>query len=99
MKYVLFAVAAAFVALSNLDSGEQPSGEDGKLRAVFKAFLDEEFKHRPMDATRAGEHRYDHLLDDLSLKARRGDTDRLKKALAALPAGVHYKKLSRPGQI
>jgi uncharacterized protein (DUF885 family) len=56
-------------------------------------------KHRPAEATRLGDHRYDHLLDDVSPAARAANVERLKKAQAALAKEVDYSKLSRSGQI
>ena len=45
-------------------------GEDAKLAAFFRSYLDKDFEARPLEATRAGDHRFDHLLDDVSPKAR-----------------------------
>jgi uncharacterized protein (DUF885 family) len=73
--------------------------EDAKLNAFFKAYLDEEFKHKPLDATRLGDHRFDHLLDNLTPKARAANVQRTRKALADLPKQVDYNKLSRSAQI
>ena len=33
--------------------------EDAKLAAYFKSYLEEEFRHRPLTATRLGDHRFD----------------------------------------
>jgi len=73
--------------------------EDQKLAAYFKEYLDEEFRNRPLDATRAGDHRFDHLLDDVSAKARAANKARVQKTLAELPQRIAYPKLSRDGQI
>jgi uncharacterized protein (DUF885 family) len=73
--------------------------EDGKLAAFFKAHLDREFRERPLEATRLGDHRFDHLLDDVSPKARAGWLKRYRDTLADLPRKVDYRKLSRPSQI
>ena len=35
--------------------------EDAKLAKFFKSYLDEEFKHRPLEATRLGDSRYDDV--------------------------------------
>ena len=75
------------------------SAEDARLNTFFKAYLDEEFKHKPFDATRLGDHRFDHLLDDLTPKARAANIERTRKALEDLPKQVDYKKLSRSAQI
>jgi uncharacterized protein (DUF885 family) len=73
--------------------------EDARLTAFFKAYLDEEFRARPLEATRLGDHRFDHLLDDVSPDARAGWTARLRRTLADLPKQIDYDKLSRGGQI
>ena len=98
MKYLFFAAAGIFL-LDNVQSDDASPREDEKLAATFKSFLDEEFKARPMSATRAGDHRFDHLLDDLSPKARAAYNARLKNTLNDLPGRIDYKKLSRAGQI
>jgi uncharacterized protein (DUF885 family) len=73
--------------------------EDAKLAAFFKNYLEQEFRQRPLLATQAGDHRFDHLLDDLSPKARAGWTELTRKMLHDLPEQVDYKKLSRSSQI
>src|SRR5262249_38821189 len=73
--------------------------EDTRLTAFFRKYLDEEFRHRPMEATRLGEHRFDHLLDDLSPKARAATTERTRKALAELPRQVDVTKLSPSARV
>jgi len=73
--------------------------EDQKLAARFKVFLDEEFRHRPLEATRAGDHRFDDRLDDISPEAHVRTKARLQKAHDELPRDIAYDKLSRDGQI
>ena len=75
------------------------AAEDDRLTEFFKAFLEDEFRERPMAATQLGNHDHDHLLDDVSLKARAGWIARYRAALADLPKKVDYTKLSRSGQI
>src|SRR5262245_47871943 len=63
----LFAALALFALGGPLaDSAVQGDSEDARLTALFKEYLEREFKHRPLEATRLGDHRFDHLLDDLS---------------------------------
>jgi hypothetical protein len=94
MKTQLVAVTL-LVALT----GNVPAAEDDRLAEFFKAYLEEEFRARPLAATQLGDHRYDHLLDDVSPKARAGWTARYRSALTDLPKKVDYAKLSRSGQI
>ncbi len=88
-------MAVLFVATPALAQ----NAEDGKLAAGFKAFLDEEFRNRPLEATRAGDHRFDDKLDDLSPAARAATKARLQKTFDELPKMFTYDKLSRDGQI
>src|SRR4051812_17037229 len=95
MRKVLLAMT---IVLCGEGAGAQPA-EDRKLAEAFQRFLDDEFKHRPLEATRAGDHRFDHLLDDLSLQARHKTRQRLQEALDRLPERIGVKKLSRDAQI
>ncbi len=73
--------------------------EDAKLTAFFKSYLDEAFRLRPLEATRLGDHRFDHLLGDVSPKARASWAEHYRKTLRGLPEQVNYQKLSHSGQI
>jgi uncharacterized protein (DUF885 family) len=73
--------------------------EDAKLTAFFKKYLEEEFHLRPLEATRLGDHRFDHLLDDVSALARSSWIDHYRRTLRELPEQVDYQKLSRSCQI
>lgn len=64
------------------------------LEAYFKSYLEESFRLRPLEATRLGDHRFDHLLDDLSAKARTGWVEHARRTLAQLPKQVDLSKLS-----
>jgi uncharacterized protein (DUF885 family) len=81
-------------------AAQQPErSEDDKLQSAFKAFLEEEFRRRPLDATRAGNHDFDHLLDDVSPKARAESKERWRAMLERLPKLIDRAKLTRSGQI
>lgn len=73
--------------------------EAAKLTAFFKSYLEEEFRRRPLEATRLGDHRFDHLLDDVSAQARAATKEHYRKTLQQLPEEIDYQKLSRSGQI
>jgi uncharacterized protein (DUF885 family) len=98
MMKALFALATLVLLCVFLDS-PAADDEDAKLTAFFKAYLEEDFRQRPLTATQLGDHRFDALLDDLSPKARASWTERRRKALAELPDRVDVKKLSRSAQI
>ena len=70
-----------------------------KLETFFNQYLEESFRQRPSQATSLGNHRFDHLLDDISPAARAGWLDHKRKTLKALPKAVKYGDLSRDGQI
>ncbi len=86
-------------ALSLTQPAHAEPAEDAKLTRFFQHYLDTEMKHQPSTATRLGDHRYDHLLDDLSPQARHETDDRLRRALKDLHKEVNYAKLSRSSQI
>jgi uncharacterized protein (DUF885 family) len=73
--------------------------EDQKLTDFFKSYLEQRFRLQPLDATRLGDHRFDHLLDDLSPGARRAQREFTKATLKRLEKEIDYKKLSRDAQI
>ena len=72
---------------------------DVRLDGFFKAHLDETFRMQPLQATLLGDHRFDHLLDDISRKARSGWLAHTRKQLAALPKAVKRSDLSRDRQV
>ena len=72
---------------------------DTALREFFQRYLEESFRQRPLEATHLGDHRFDHLLDDLSAQARAAWVEHGRKTLAELPKQVDYEKLSGAGKI
>ncbi len=99
MKRILLVLLFLFWAQPMAKSELPPASEDDRLTALFKEYLDEEFRHRPLEATRLGDHRFDHLLDDVTPKARAAWKECLRQTQAKLPKSIAYQKLSRPGQI
>jgi uncharacterized protein (DUF885 family) len=103
MKLALVCLLLAYTIIATMTdkSPATPpvSSEDDKLAAFFRAYLDANARRHPYDATRAGDHRYDHLLDDLSPQARAADIAATRQTLADLPKQVDYAQLSRDGQI
>jgi uncharacterized protein (DUF885 family) len=73
--------------------------EDARLADFFKSYLDEFCRLRPYEATRLGEHRYDHQLEDLSPESRAKWIAHLERAKADLEKHIDPAKLSRSGQI
>lgn len=100
MKRMVLVVAIMSLARPLAHSESQSvNQEDQKLAVFFQEYLDEEFRRRPLEATRAGDHRFDHLLDDVSAAARTANVQRVQKTLADLPGRIAYQKLTRNGQI
>jgi uncharacterized protein (DUF885 family) len=100
MKRLLLSLPCVLLAAGYGEpSSDTPPSEDARLVTFFRSYLEAEFRHRPLEATRLGEHRFDHLLDDLSPKARARWVGHVRQTLAKLPGDINYKKLSRPAQI
>lgn len=99
MKLHSIILLGLIVILTSPASGSAAENEDARLTAFFKEYLDETFRLRPMDATRLGDHRFDHWLDDLSPAARAGWKKQLQKTMDELPKRIDFQKLSRAGQI
>lgn len=92
--------AAPFLAVQgSLQSPAEAGAADPVLSAFYSAYLGADFALRPLQATRAGDHRFDARIDDLSAAARAARLAQVRQALDALPRAVDYAKLSRPAQI
>jgi uncharacterized protein (DUF885 family) len=85
--------------LSILTISAQPAAEDAKLEPFFKKYLEEHFAMRPLDATVWGDHRFDHLLDDVSKASRAKWTAHDRQTLKNLRKEIRHAALSRPAQI
>ena len=99
MKRLFAATLLILIAQPLAESGDPKATEDARLERLFKERLDIELKHKPYEASKLGDHRFDDLLEDLSPKARAANTARARKTLDELPKLIDYKKLSRSGQI
>ena len=87
------------IVLGLAASASAETGEDAKLDAVFRRYLDEFFQDRPSEATILGDHRFDAKLEDLSAPSRAKWIERTRRALTDLPREVDYAQLSRAGQV
>ena len=74
-------------------------GADAGLKGFYKNYLEEHFALRPLDATQLGDHRFDHLLEDVSKGAREKWRAHDRETLKELRRKIDYKKLSRAEQI
>jgi uncharacterized protein (DUF885 family) len=93
---LLLSLCGVFVLASLAPAAD---ADDEALGTYFRAFLDQDLKELPLEATRLGDHRYDNKLEDLSAASRAKMMERYKAALADLPKKVNYKQLSRGKQI
>src|SRR5215207_9883320 len=96
-KHFLHAGWALFtmLLLATVSRGQ----DDAKLQPFFRHYLNERFAMHPIEATQLGDHRFDHLLDDLSPAALERSLEHLKKTRARLRKEIDRTKLSRDGQI
>ena len=90
-------MAAALFATTTVPASGQD--EDARLHRFFQRYQDAQFRLQPTAATALGDHRFDHLLEDLSKTAREGWTAHERETLAALPKEVSYARLTRAGQV
>jgi uncharacterized protein (DUF885 family) len=72
---------------------------DDALPTFFKRYLDERFEMHPMEATQLGDHRFDHLLDDLSPAVLEKSLKYLKDTRAKLRKEIDRSRLPRDQQI
>ena len=93
--YYISALAALSMVMASINS----TAQDAKLEKVFKSYLDEAFKMRPMEATSLGDHRFDSQMDELTPQARAAWVEMERRELADLPTQVDYASLSRASQI
>jgi uncharacterized protein (DUF885 family) len=100
MKRFLAGFVFLFPAAQLDDSlARAAEAEEGRLHAFFQKYLDDLFRLRPMEATRLGDHGFDHLLEDVSTKARTAWVELTRKTLHDLPRQVDFAKLPRDAQI
>src|SRR5260370_11034773 len=90
---------SAWLLLVISASGVLAQDADPQLDWVFRAYLDDYFRLRPLEGTRLGDHRFDSRLEELTPEARAQWLALTRKNLADLPKQMEYQKLSRPAQI
>jgi uncharacterized protein (DUF885 family) len=89
--------AAADATRQSADA-KADSQADTAFAALSKQWLDGWLQLNPVNATQAGDHRFDDQLDDLSAAGRRKGVDFGRKILAQLDA-IDASKLSRENQV
>ncbi len=98
-RFRLLTIPACLALFWIIASTPSRANEDATLEQYFREYLEELFRRQPLTATRLGDHRYDHLLDDLSRPSRSGHTEFVRRTLRELPRAVAYRSLTRPAQI
>ncbi|MFZ9860657.1 MAG: DUF885 domain-containing protein [Gemmataceae bacterium] len=100
MKCFLASVVVGLVLFSGLISAWQVDfNEDQKLAQWFDRFLEEEFQRRPLDATRLGDHRWDHLLEVPSKENQADWNKQSKVSRETLNKAIDPSKLSKSGLV
>lgn len=82
-----------------LSASAAAQSADEQLEQFYRGHLEQSFQMRPLEATMLGDHRFDHLLDDISAEARKGWLAHYKSQLQRLTTEIPFDKLSRNGQI
>lgn len=82
-----------------LSASAAAQSADERLEQFYRGHLEQSFQMRPLEATMLGDHRFDHLLDDISTQARQGWLAHYKSQLQRLTTEIPFDKLSRNGQI
>lgn len=72
---------------------------DRRLEDFFKQHLEQTFQMRPYDATLLGDHRFDHLLDDISAGARDAWLEHMRGQLQKLEQELANAQFSENGKI
>ncbi|MCF7708102.1 MAG: DUF885 domain-containing protein [Verrucomicrobia bacterium] len=70
-----------------------------ELDAIFSDYLDAKFRMQPLTATYLGDHRFDHLLDDLSSESRDKWTELDRATLGKLRRQIDFNRLSKHKKI
>lgn len=95
MSFRLFSVLALAVLAGFTSPGYLlAQTADEQLQAFFKSHLEETFRLRPFEATILGDHRFDHLLDDISPEARAAWLSQWRTSLQTLTTSIPVAELT-----
>lgn len=95
MSFRLFSVLALAVLAGFTSPGYLlAQTADEQLQAFFKSHLEETFRLRPFEATILGDHRFDHLLDDISSEARAAWLSQWRTSLQTLTTSIPVAELT-----
>lgn len=100
MRICFIPIPYCLLILTFCLAGRSDSQEaDDRLRAFFESHLEETFQMRPFEATLLGDHRFDHLLDDISVDARAKWLAHSRKQLEMLVKEFSQASFSADGKI
>lgn len=100
LKLISFRTAIVMgIAIGTIEARLIAAEADIKLAEFFRSYLEADCQLSPMRATRLGDHRFDHLLDDVSAVALKRRTELARHTLKEMPRKVDYAKLSRACQV
>jgi len=85
--------------LTGFCRADEAGSADKKLEAFFREWLEENFRLRPYEATMLGDHRFDHLLDDVSAEARQQWLQHDRDTLRRLPREIPLDQLTAAGRV
>ena len=96
---VLVACLAANATSTTVAEDDAGGADDPRLEAFFRDHLQRSFTLRPLEASSLGDHRFDHLLDDISPAARERWVEDWRDRLEALEREFDGARLSVDGRI
>lgn len=99
VKQTLFTMLLCIACQLHVCAQSKEGPTDRRLDEFFKAHLEETFALRPFDATLLGDHRFDHLLDDITPQARQRWLTQLRERLASLTREFGQADLSADGKV
>ena len=91
-----FVALLVFLSAAAVSSGA--SAADERFEQLAARYVDEYPALSPVGATRLGDHRFDHLLDEVSESARANEQAFYRRYLKKLEQ-IDRKKLSRANQV
>lgn len=77
---------------------QSPSRADRAFEALGRRWLDRSMRLSPISATTTGDHRFDHLIDDVSASGRAANLRFVRETLTSLEA-IDASQLSRANQV
>jgi len=100
LKLILLRTAIVIgMAVATMEARLIAAEADMKLAEFFRNYLEADCRLSPTRATRLGDHRFDHLLDDVSPAALKRRTELARHTLNEMPRKVDYARLSRACQV